>query len=260
MEKQTSLIQTIDRASAVLDAVKKTPHGIRNCDIAKAVGLPPRTVHNIVRALQVNGYLAQTANRGYVVGPAVLSLAQPIQKRFELFDQRYRTIITRLAKTTDAQIFLGFEYYGKLYCAMLSHPDGILEICGRQHWLDLLHASGSGLILIGAKGIDWFRSVAEEPLKKFTEHTIVDMNRIAERSAQIIQQGYAFLRSEHVPRLADLTVPVRNQQGKIVAGLAASFLESRLNHKDFDIHAMLEQLQDAAAKLSLCISFDPDQA
>jgi len=255
MPEPQSLIQSIDRAVAVLNVVKNASGPVRNCDIARTIGLSQRATHNFVRALLFNGYLAQTANRQYVVGPAALELVLPIQNRYEKLGSACADIVIRLARDTKTNAFLGFEYYGKLYCALLGRSNGVLEACGRQFWLDVLHASGPGLIMIGVQGIEYFKSVTREPLKKFTPYTVVDMDEIAKRSAGIIKQGYALLRSEHVDRIADLAVPVRNRSGKIVAGLSLSFLESRLQNDDFNIDEKLEQLRDAAANISLSADF-----
>lgn len=250
MKEKKSAIQSIDRAAAVLEIISRASVPMRNSEIAEVIGLPVKTVHHIVRSLYINGYLAQEPDGKYLIGPAALALVRPIQKKYERLQKNCSGILKRLSRETRCITFLGVDYYGKLYCPIMATSNGDIEVCGRQSWLDSFHAIAPGILLIGAKGIDWFRSVTKEPLKQFTEKTIVDMDQIAIRVEECLKKGYCMTHGEHVERYSELAVPIKNSHGEITAALASCFLETHWRRKLFDPQERLDQLRDVAAMIS----------
>lgn len=102
-------IQVIERAVAILRALKATPNGMSLGKIAKAVDLPRSTVQRIVGTLQAERILiADMSGRGIRLGPELNALAEAT--RYNIVES-CRSFLTELAQktgeTADLSVFRG---------------------------------------------------------------------------------------------------------------------------------------------------------
>ena len=78
------MIQSVDRAMRIL-AVLQGDHRLSLGDIAQRLGLPPSTVHGIVRTLLAHRLVIQEHDSGqYRLGPAVLTMGNVYLDTLEL--------------------------------------------------------------------------------------------------------------------------------------------------------------------------------
>lgn len=102
-------IQVIERAVAILRALKATPNGMSLGQIAKAVDLPRSTVQRIVGTLQAERILiTDMSGRGIRLGPELNALAEAT--RYNIVES-CRSFLIELAKATgetaDLSVFRG---------------------------------------------------------------------------------------------------------------------------------------------------------
>lgn len=102
-------IQVIERAAAILRALKATPNGMSLGKIAKAVDLPRSTVQRIVATLQAERILiADMSGRGIRLGPELNALAEAT--RYNMVES-CRSFLSELVKetgeTADLSVYRG---------------------------------------------------------------------------------------------------------------------------------------------------------
>jgi DNA-binding IclR family transcriptional regulator len=102
-------IQVIERAAAILRALKASPNGMSLGKIAKAVDLPRSTVQRIVATLQAERILiADMSGRGIRLGPELNALAEAT--RYNMVES-CRSFLSELVKetgeTADLSVYRG---------------------------------------------------------------------------------------------------------------------------------------------------------
>ena len=248
--KRKSLIQTIDRAVEILDILRSSTEPMRSKDIAEKMGLEQRTAHNLIRSLYIHDFLAQDKENRYLLGPACLSLAGGARRQFERLGMAVREPVCKLCEKTRNTVFFGTEYYGALYCVARAYIDGFWEVNGQQKWLNTIHATATGKVIIAEKGIDWFANLLKrEELEKFTDRTINTVDAMAVEIEKIRKQQYALCINENNTESASLAVPVRNSEGTLIGSLAESFPDYLLESSRFNIPEHLELLRAASRQI-----------
>ncbi|MGH1576468.1 IclR family transcriptional regulator [Planktotalea sp.] len=98
IENGRSGIQVIERAAAILRALKEDPSGMSLGQIASTVGLPRSTVQRIVAALQKERFvIAQAGGGGLRLGPELGALAEAT--RYNIVEQ-CRILLSELTQAT----------------------------------------------------------------------------------------------------------------------------------------------------------------
>src|ERR671938_1565726 len=122
------MIQSVDRAVRILTVLQ----GARSMslgEIATAVGLPPSTVHGIVRTLLAHGMITQESDTGrYRLGPATLRLGNVYLDTLEL-RTRVAPWAEDLARRTGCAVRTGVLLQGDV--VVVHHeprPDGTRQM------------------------------------------------------------------------------------------------------------------------------------
>src|SRR5271157_1568384 len=85
MLKPNNLVQTIERISAILDAVGEKPGGMSIREVSSQLDLPKGTVHRLLSSLLYVGYIRQDAkSRNYFLGLKLLGLGGLVASQLDL--------------------------------------------------------------------------------------------------------------------------------------------------------------------------------
>lgn len=224
MEQRKGLIQSVDRALDILEVVRDSAGPVRSTDIAAKVNLGLPTAHNIIRSLYARGYLAQDENNRYLPGPECFKMSGAVGGVFDGLKRAVAIPVRTLAEETGDTTFFGAEYFGSLYCVALQVGGGQLVVSGRQDWLELLHCTAAGKIIIAEKGVKWFAAATKaKTLRAYNQKTITTMEGMALEVEKIKNSGHALCVDECGEGVAALGVAVRNKDGKLLGSLAQSF-------------------------------------
>ena len=251
MEKKKTLIQSLDRALDILAIVRDSANPVRSTDIAEQLGLGVATAHNIIRSLYIRGYLAQDENSRYVLGPECFRLYREAAEPFEQLRKAAAPQVRELASATGDTTFFGVEYYGTLYCVSLSVGNGQLVVSGKQDWLDKLHSTAAGKVIIAEKGLEWFeRIAAKQKFEKFTDRTLTTPAEMTGEIAKIKKSAYALSIDECSNGIAALGIPVYDKDGKFIGSLAQSFPTMYLENGKINPDERAKLLQSFARKIT----------
>ncbi|GAA1982634.1 IclR family transcriptional regulator [Nocardiopsis rhodophaea] len=233
-EKGGGRVQSVARAFALLEAVGRTPEGIRLSDAAAEVGLSPSTAHNLMATLESLGYVAQPASGGaYVLTARLGEVARSGTAGDEGLRDRYRPVIEKLAAESRETCYLAVPgVYDYLYLDGIDspHPFKLTAPVGGR---DLMLGSAIGHVLLAFRPEAAGRVAARDPEGWDRWRSKVELAR---------KQGYALDLEEAVSGLCCLAVPVREGES-VPAAIGIAGPTSRLSEER--MHELAGLVRDA---------------
>ncbi len=83
--KPNNLVQTIERASSILDILGQSPQGISIRELSAKINLPKGTTHRLLSSLSYFGYVRQDSKtRNYFLGFKLVELGNLLLSQLDL--------------------------------------------------------------------------------------------------------------------------------------------------------------------------------
>jgi DNA-binding IclR family transcriptional regulator len=213
------VIQSVDRAVRILIALQ----GARTMslgEIAGALGLPPSTVHGIVRTLLAHGMVTQESNTGrYRLGPATLRLGNVYLDTLEL-RSRVAPWAEDLARRTGCAVRAGVLLQTDV--VVVHHeprPDGTRQM--PEVGIEIpAHASALGKALL-AFAPDAEEVVLTDPSvrRSMTGETVTDPGELRAQLATVRSTGVATEAEEAVLGECGVAAPLAGTAGEVVGAV-----------------------------------------
>src|ERR1043165_7702849 len=184
-----SPVQSVDRAVTVLEILAREGEaGVT--EIASELGVHKSTAFRLVAALENRGLVAQHMDRGkYRLGVGILPLAGATAARLDL-GQESRPICERLAREVGETINMAVLADGAaLYLDQVAGPSALQT----RNWVGqslALHATSHGKVLLASLDPARCERFLTAPLAHYTEHTIVDRERLDAHLNEVLLRGY----------------------------------------------------------------------
>ena len=184
------MIQSVDRALRIL-AVLQGDHRLSLGDIAQRLGLPPSTVHGIVRTLLAHRMVIQEHDSGqYRLGPAVLTLGNVYLDTLEL---RSRVIpwAEDLARRTGLAVRTGVMLVDDV--VVVHHeprPDGSRQM-PEVGIVIPAHASALGKVILAYDDELLDGLLGQGPLRSMTGETTTDPRKLRRELDEVRSNGIA---------------------------------------------------------------------
>jgi len=212
------MVQSIERAFAVLDAVAARPAGVTA--LAERVGLPKSTVARLLGSLEALGAVERVSGRRWRVGQRVAVLAETVSLERSL-GALARPELVRLVRSLGEDAGLGVpDGYDVLYVEQVEsdHPVQVRDWAGTRV---PMHAVPSGLVLLA----DWPATAVEayvaRGLAALTPRTIADQASLQSRLGDVRNRGYAWGLEEFAEGINSVAAPVRGSGGMALAAIHA---------------------------------------
>lgn len=209
-------VQVIQRAVAVLNALKLSAGEMSLGEIAKAVGLPRSTVQRLVDALARESFvIAASASGGVRLGPALAALGAAT--RFPIVELA-RPTLEALAKATGETIDLALVNGDKV--VFLDHIAGMhrLAAVSAIGAAFPLHCTANGkAILAQMNEAELQRLRKRMALESHTKATLTSWADLDKELARIRKLGYAFDREEYSQGISAVGRAMRTPNGELFA-------------------------------------------
>ena len=168
-------IQSLKRASAILDAVARRPGGIGLSQISAEVGLHSSTAFHLIQTLVSLGFLAQLPDsRRYRIGTRLFALAASALDETVLLALA-APILERLSGDTGYASHLAVRSKQEIVVIARTAATGLLQLAGHPGATRPAHATAIGKMLLAAMPPDELdRLLKTLPLPAFTPQTITD--------------------------------------------------------------------------------------
>jgi DNA-binding IclR family transcriptional regulator len=244
------LIQSIERAAAVLRLIAGSSGRLGVGEIARSLDLPKGTAHGILRTLQEVGFVEQDATSGkYQLGAALLHLGTSY---LDANDLRSHAInwADPLATRSGEAVRVGTLLAGKvLVVHHVFRPDDSIQTLDVGTLLPP-HASALGKVLL-AYDSSAAATVMREDMEPYTRRTLVQPRALSQALAGVRDAGWAAEVEEFTHGLGAIAAPIRGYGGLVVGAIGLSGPVERLfDTKGSPWPTLLAYVRDAARAIS----------
>ncbi len=238
--------KTVHSALLLLEAVASLGPGVTAQDLARELSLPPATAYRLINLLVGEEYLIRLPNlSGFALGSRVAELAgvahQPTMPRAA------RAVLAELRQRTRCGVHLAV-LGGRRIHIIDADPDNPPSHPG-------LYARYPQAVALGkvtmAELDDWHSMLPGRKLHTATPHTLSSESQLRTELREVARVGYALQSDELVVGRSCLALPIRDERGQLVAGIAASGSSAGWHERSA---SLIRILADAGARLSPLLS------
>jgi len=233
--RPSNLVQTLERASLILDILGQSPQGISIKDLSDRMHLPKGTTHRLLSSLSYFGYVRQDQNtKNYSLGFKLVELGNLLLGQLDLRREAepfLRDLAERTKETVHLVILDGSEivYLDKLETEPYT---GGLRMASRVGSRNPAHSCAVGKVLMAHLPAEALaRMIEEKGLSKRTVNTITDFNQLKDHMALVRKQGYAIDDEENERGIRCVGAPIFNEAGRVVAAISVSGPAFRVTRK-----------------------------
>jgi len=210
------MVQSVERAFAILDAVATRPAGVTA--LAERLDLPKSTVARLLSSLEGVGAVERVDGRLWRVGPAVEAFARSVALEPTLA-QVARPELERLVREIGEDAGLGLpDGYDVHYVAQVEsdHPVQLRDWIGTRA---PMHTVPSGLVLLADWPAEAIDAYVDHGLPARTPQTVIDPEQLRARLVDVTISGYAWGLEEYADGINSVAAPVRDAAGHAIAAI-----------------------------------------
>ena len=213
------MIQSVERAAAILGALGSGTPRLGVTEIAERVGLAKPTVYGLLRTLEKHDLVVQDPDSGkYSLGPGVLQLGNAYLDGSEL---RARSLLLAEALAQRANEAVWVATLSGTRVIVLHHvfrPDNtvqILEVGAAIPW----HACALGHAIVAQLPASASARVMAADLVPLTGRTKTTRAALSRALAQVRKNGYAVEDQEATVGDAGVAAPIMNRHGTVAGAI-----------------------------------------
>jgi DNA-binding IclR family transcriptional regulator len=256
--RPNNLVQTIERASLILDALGQNPKGISVRDLSQKIKLPKGTTHRLLSSLSYFGYVQQDSKtRNYLLGFKLVELGNLLLSQLDLRKEAEQFLkdLTEKTKETVHMVILDRDevvYIEKVETEQ--NPSG-LRMASKIGLRNPAHSCAVGKVLLAdLAGEELDKLIKGKSLTKRTENTITDPLQLTEHLKMVRTQGYAIDDQENERGVRCVAAPICNEMGKVVAAISISVPAFRVTKKVIQ-ESLKKEVMETALKISKRLGF-----
>ena len=237
-------VQSIQRAFTLLETMAAHGGVMGVSALAAALGLPPPTIHRLVRTLVDLGYLRQEPTRQYVLGPRLIPLGEASSQTLAFWARPHLAhLVDELGESANLATLDGDEI---LYLAQMPsrHSMRMFTEIGRRV---SPHCTATGKALLAHMDTDAVRELLRRTgMPPRSPSTLTDPDELVRELVQTAARGYAIDEGEQEIGVRCVAVAVPGLPSRLalsVSGPAARMTEALVNRA-------VPLLHEIAARLS----------
>jgi IclR family transcriptional regulator, KDG regulon repressor len=256
--KPNNLVQTIERASQILDILGQSPQGISIRELSTKIKLPKGTTHRLLSSLSYFGYVKQDLKtRNYFLGFKLVELGNLLLNQLDLRKEAepfLRDLAERIRETIHMVVMDRDEvvYIDKVETEQ--NPSG-LRMASRIGLRNPPHSCAVGKVLLADFSDESQDSFLKgRNLSRRTENTMTDLAQLKEHLKQVRKQGYALDDEENERGIRCVAAPIYSETGRAVAAISISGPAFRVTKKVVQ-ETLRKEVMETALKISQRLGF-----
>ncbi len=229
--REKTAIQVIERMMNLLDALAIRTGPVSLKELAQSTGLHPSTAHRILNDMVVGRFVDRGEQAGtYRLGMRLLELGNLVKARLSVREaaiELMRELHHRTSQTVNLSLRQGDEiiYIERAYSER-SGMQVVRAIGGRAP----LHLTSSGKLFLAADDPRLVRAYATRTgLAGHTRNSITELPKLERELSLVCARGYARDNEELELGVRCIAAAVRDDSGRIVAGLSLSAPAERMD-------------------------------
>ena len=256
--RPNNLVQTIERASSILDILGQSPQGISIRELSSKIKLPKGTIHRLLSSLSYFGYVRQDPKtRNYLLGFKLVELGNLLLNQLDLRKEAEPFLKDLAERTKETVHMVLLDRNEVVYIDKVEtdqHTSG-LRMASRVGLRNPAHSSAVGKVLLAHFSEEELNNFTKEKgLLKRTENTITDPGRLREHLSIVRAQGYAIDDEENEKGIRCVAAPIYNEVGKPVAAMSISGPAFRITKKVIQ-ESLKKEVMETALKVSQRLGF-----
>jgi IclR family acetate operon transcriptional repressor len=210
------MVQSLERAFAILDEVAQRPAGVTA--IAERVRLPKSTVARLLATLEEVDAVERFDGARWRIGPGVAALSTAVSPERGLITIA-RPFLGDLVAELGEDAGLGLPDGNEILYVDQVESDNPVQVRDWTGTRAPMHAVPSGLVLLAEWPEDALAAYLGGGLAALTRRTVTDPPRLRKRLAEVRRVGYAWGLEEFAEGIDSVAAPVRDARGKAVAAI-----------------------------------------
>jgi DNA-binding IclR family transcriptional regulator len=233
--KPNNLVQTIERASLILEILSQSPRGISIRDLSTKISLPKGTIHRLLSSLSYFRYVRQDSKtRNYFLGFRLLELGNLLLSQLDLRKEAepFLRDLAEKTKETVHMVIMDRDEVVYIEKVELDHHSSGLRMASRVGLRNPAHSSAVGKVLLSHLPEEELNLLIQgKGLTKRTENTIIDPIQLKEHLKAVRTQGCAVDDEENERGIRCVAAPIYNETGRAVAAISISGPAFRVTKK-----------------------------
>ncbi len=226
------VVQSIDRALALLEILAEDDDGYRLVDLAQRAGLSPSTTHRLLTTLETRRFTQFDRETGlWHVGVQCFAVGANFVRRRNLVAQS-RPFMRQLRDTAGETVNLGMADQGEVVILTQVESRELMRAIARPGGRSPMHCSGLGKALLSALPE---KEVAEilhrHGMRRLTAHSIVRPARLHETLDEIRKAGFALDDEEHAIGLRCVASVIYDEYSNPVAAISIAGPTARISDR-----------------------------
>jgi DNA-binding IclR family transcriptional regulator len=253
MKNKTSSIQVLDRAMALVGILSRAPGPLSLTRLAEQASLHTASAHRILGALMAHGLVEKTGAGEYDLGVRWLEVGNRLRSRLNI-RQVAMPYMQQLAEMTGETVNLIVRRGDEaVYVERVSGGQTMIQVVQVVGAHAPLHVTAVGKIFLAEDSASGVMGYAERTgLPPYTANTLTTLESLNAELNGIRQTQLAHDREEAELGVACIGAPIRDAEGKLVAGMSISAPADR--HKP----GWAEALKKAAAQTGTALGYLAD--
>lgn len=222
-KKSSYIIQSVTNALDLLEEFRGEDTELGVTELSKRLGLHKNNVFRLLATLESRGYMEQNKVTGnYRLGLKVLELGQVFIKHMGLLKMA-RPILEEIVERCNETSYLGVIRDDRVVYVDVVEATRPVRVISRVGVGLPVYCSAVGKAQIAFESADEVdRILNENPMKRYTAHTLADRGQVLAQLDEIRQRGYALDDEEYDEGIRCVGVPVRDYTRRVIAGLSIS--------------------------------------
>jgi len=243
-------VQQLLRVMEVL-AFREPASALR--ELARHAGLNKSSVHRILRELQNSGFVQQTPDRKYKIGPGGYAWAAATLSRFELRDAAL-PLMREIVENCQETMVLAVQHAKRLYFVEKVECSQPVKYVPPMGVALPLHAGAAGKVILAYLGESELRTyLRNNRLIQITSRTITTETALRKALRIIRRNGWAASVGERITGTAGVAAPLLNGEGRVLGSLDLVMPESRFRRSG--VPSLARAVKNAAMSISRQLGF-----
>ena len=215
--------------------ISDTERGLGISELARRLGISKGTVHGITSALEEVGALIRNPfTKKYNPGYALVELGKKGLSRIPLREVARRHM-EELVEETDETVFLGILKDDHIFILDVAESTKELKITSPSGTKIPLTAGATGKVFLAyMEGKSALRYLRARGLVKYTENSIIDLDRYLQEIEEVREKGFATDREEYLQGIKAVAALIRTERPILAAvwvvGFSSSITEDKMGY------------------------------
>jgi len=210
------VVQSLERAFAILDEVARRPAGVTA--IAERVRLPKSTVARLLSTLEDLEAVERFDGSRWRIGAGVAALNAAVSHERTLISVA-RPVLADLVSDLGEDAGLGLPDGNEILYVDQAESDNPVQVRDWTGTRAALHAVPSGIVLLAEWPDDARDAYLAGELAALTQRTVTDRARLRKRLIEVREAGFAWGLEEFAEGIDSVAAPVRDARGNAIAAV-----------------------------------------